>query len=362
MSKQEERREDAGENSTDKILEEIEQDKKNIKKSSALAFAALIAIIALCIAWFVSNTRVTGTSVSVSADDNNPFMLASVGERTIAEKNYLKDENGNVCLIEGNSKEYRYYIDAKTGQKIDTEQTYYTGTSRLAWHMKGQGNFQPGKGGTLEFYVIPKKDNLTSLTVTLNMSGYAKPEKATKAERVENQTVQNLISGHILLFQNLDDTSGYTGWLGANDSEINKLTINAPIDAETNKAVFKKDIPYKVNIYWIWPRYFRNYIYTLRTTQEDLFTDKIEQGNGSEYQKLIQFINENKSVNSDDNGTGKFFYNLNGKTDQTNSFENIQINNQMSDAILDACNQFYNQADEYIGNNVKYIYVEMKVE
>lgn len=346
---------------TDKVLEEIQKQKKQMKTSSALAFAALIAIIALCIAWFASNNQVTANTSGISADDDNPFLLASIGSRQEAEKNYLKNENGEILLSEGTSRTYDHYIDVEIGKTVSSEnETYYTGISGLAWHMNGQQSFSPGGSGKLEFYVIPKMNNLKSVTITLNMTGYY--ENSNRAEKKENKNLQDLISGHILLFQNLDDTYGYTGWLGKDSTgKNNTLKVNAPKVEGAETATFKKDVPYKITIYWVWPRYFRNYIYTQRSTQEDLFTDKIDQSANSEYQEFINFINSYKYINSEKNaGNGKFFFST-GETGQIDQF-NGRIDNQMSDTILDECSKYYNQADEYIGNNLKYIYVEMKVE
>ena len=333
--------------STDQILAQIEEDKKQVKKSSIFAFAALVAIIALCIAWFVMNTVVKGTSSSVSADDNNPFMLASVGSRINAEQSYLKDENNNNLLTAGTVKKYNSYIDVKTGKEEETgEKEYHTGTSSLAWYLNGQNSFAPGSSGKLEFYLIPKIGGLNSAKISLNTTGYTISANGRRAEKVENEKIQSLIDGHILLFQNLDDTYGYTGWLG----ETPDLTVKAP------NGTFEKNVPYKVTIYWVWPRYFRNYIYTQRSTQEDLFTDNINQGEGSEYQELIKFINEQKSLEK----AGKLFYSDN--QDDTSIDSGTKIDNQMSDGVLDKCSQYYNQADEYIGKNTKYVYVEMKVD
>lgn len=362
MSGEKKKEDVVGENTTDKILEEIQQDKKKLKKSSVLAFAALIAIIALGIAWFVMNNRVKGGSGEISAMDDTPFLLASVGDRQQPEVTYLKDDSGKNILTAGNTKNYEEYINVKTGIHEKVKKTYYTGTSGLAWNLRGQQSFQPGKGGTLEFYVIPKKDNLTSLTITLTTEGYQKESNGSKASKVTNANIQNLISGHILLFENLDDEYGYTGRLG----EKNELTVKAPKDAETGKTVFQKNVPYKVTVYWVWPRYFRNYIYTLRSTQEDLFTDKIHQNEekNEEYKKFVAFINNNKIVGTDKkNNGGKYFFctKADESDEKINQIENNPINNQMSDSVLDACDQYYNQADEYIGKNVDYIYVEMKV-
>ena len=82
-----------------------------------------------------------------------------------------------------------------------------------------------------------------------------------RAVKSEDTTLQNLIQGHILFFQQLDDVSGYQKWLKADESFV----IEAPKDGS-----FQKDVPYKVTIYWIWPQYFRNYVYTQKSTQGDL--------------------------------------------------------------------------------------------
>lgn len=48
--------------------EEKQNEKRQAVRSAIFAVAALIALIALCIAWFFSNNRVNGTSGSISAD------------------------------------------------------------------------------------------------------------------------------------------------------------------------------------------------------------------------------------------------------------------------------------------------------
>lgn len=355
-------REDIDNFSTDQILEEMEEDKKQLKRSSVLAISALIAIIALCLAWFASNNWVKGIINGVSVDDDTQFVLASVGTRQAAEQEYLKDETGKNLLSVAWNKTYGKYIDVKTGKTISKEQNYQTGNSSLAWFLNGQESLVPGNGGKFEFYLIPKRENLKSVTVSLNLTMYTVPDNEKRAVKLEDEKIQNLLDGHVLLFENLDDEYGYTGWLGAghidSDNNLNnKLTITAPAGENNGTGTFEKNVPYKVTVYWVWPKYFRNYIYTQRSTQEDLFTDKVEQGEGSEYKQLIDFINTQKSLGK----TGKLFYSkAAGATAVTDS-----INNQMSDSVLDACNQYYNEADEYIGDSTvksKYVYIEMKVE
>lgn len=338
MSKQEQKRDNIEETSTDKLLEEIEQNKKFLKKSFVFAFVALVAIIALGIAWFVSNTRVTSTGVNVSAMDDNPFVLASVGGRMSAEKNYLKDDNNQNLFIEGKKEEvYKSYIDTSTGKQVSTKQTYYIGTNGLAWHLSEEKSFQPGATGKLEFYIIPKKNEVgkSSVEVTIDLEAYELSKNKDKAIKSEDKFLPDLVKGHILLFQSLDNTQGYSGWLYNTESKTNKMTVSAP------EGGFQEGMPYKVTFYWIWPKYFRNYVYDARNTYGDLFAN-IE--NNTDYNTLLSFVNNNQN---------QLFYG--GTTSR-------EINNQMLDEVLDQCNKYYNDADEYIGQKQCYIYIEASVQ
>ena len=326
------------EKTSDELLEEIAVNKRKLKQGFVFAFVALIALIALGIAWFMSNSKVTSTGTSVSAQDDRLFELASVGERQKAEASYLLDESKKSILSAGAEKTYASYIE--NGTEVQKEQTYHVGTGSLAWYLDSQESILPGANGKLEFYIIPKKDDVKSVTVSFDINGYVytTEENADKrAVKSDDTTLQNLIQGHILFFQQLDDVCGYQKWLKADESFV----IKAP-----NNGSFQKDVPYKVTIYWIWPQYFRNYVYTQKSTQGDLFTDAANQTDGSDYARINTFINKSQN---------KLFYDESGEV-QVES----DINKNMAQNTLDQCSKYYNKADEYIGTNAKYIYVGIK--
>ena len=332
------------EKTSDELLEEIAVNKRKLKRSFVFAFVALIALIALGIAWFMSNSKVTSTGTSVSAQDDRLFELASVGKRQTAEEDYLKDESKKSILSAGTEKTYASYIE--NGTEVQKEQTYHVGTGSLAWYLDSQESILPGANGKLEFYIIPKKDDVKSVTVSFDVNGYVYTTEEDADERAvksEDTILQNLIQGHILFFQQLDDVYGYQKWLKADESFV----IEAP-----NNGSFKKDVPYKVTIYWIWPQYFRNYVYTQKSTQGDLFTDAANQTDNSDYARINTFINSQRTVEPSQN---KLFYDESGKV-QVGS----PINKDMAQDTLDQCSKYYNKADEYIGTNAKYIYVGIK--
>ena len=332
------------EKTSDELLEEIAVNKRKLKQSFGFAFVALIALIALGIAWFMSNSKVTSTGTSVSAQDDRLFELASVGERQTAEASYLTDESKKSILSAGTEKTYDYYIE--NGTEVQKKQTYHVGTGSLAWYLDSQESILPGANGKLDFYIIPKKDDVKSVTVSFDVNGYVytTEENADKrAVKSDDTTLQNLIQGHILFFQQLDDVYGYQKWLKADESFV----IEAP-----KNGSFEKDVPYKVTIYWIWPQYFRNYVYTQKSTQGDLFTDAANRTDGSDYARINTFINSQRKVKTSQN---KLFYDESGIV----SVE-PDINKDMAQDTLEQCGNYYNKADEYIGTNAKYIYVGIK--
>lgn len=311
--------------SPEELHARIEEDKKKLARSGVLAFSALVAIIVLCIAWFVSNNKVDMTSGTISADAPVRFELASTGQRQEPESEKLQLNAGT----EETETEY-YDIEQETEVKTDPI-TYHVGVSKLAWYLDGQEKISPGSSGQMDLYLIPKTSGLTSATIQMNLEA-----RDADGKKIEDSTLQNLVDGHILLFGKLNDRDGYQKWSG----EDQTFTF-------TPKDGFKEGIPNKVTIYWIWPKYFRNYVYTSRSTQGDLFGSE----QNDSYSSMLKFVKEQNNVES------KLFYN------EGNSITiNGEISNRMNDETYNACNDYYNMADEYIGNQTKNIYISATVQ
>lgn len=310
--------------SPEELHAKIEEDKKKLARSGVLAFSAMIAIIVLCIAWFVSNNKVSMTSGTISADIQVPFELASVGVRQTPESEKLQLETGT-------ETEYTDYYDIMQETEVKTTQKYHAGVSGLAWYLDGQEKVAPGASGRMDLYLIPKTSGISSATIQLTIEA-----RDNAGSRIGNDTLQNLINGHILLFGKLDDTDGYQNWSG----EKQTLTV-------TPRDGFSKKLPYKVTIYWVWPKYFRNYIYTSRSTQGDLFGSEQNES----YNRLAKFVKNQTSVNN------QLFYNAGESMNISGT-----IDKNMNDDTFNACNDYYNQADEYIGKNTSYVYISATVQ
>lgn len=364
--------------STEELHSRIKEDKKKAGRSVVMMFAAVIAIIVIGIAWFVANTKVKLNTGTISSADPNSVLLASVGSRQTAESGYLKNDDGSNVLTAGEEKKYEKYIDAVTGTVTETPNTtYQVGSANLAWYLSGSNvAVSPGARGRLEFYIIPNEDNLKSVTVKLETSAYQysnrdSEPKSGNAKKVDNEGIQNLVKGHILLFRSLDNTNGYSGWLGENGSfTIEAKNIPAVSDASgdaeeaetqangSGEAVFQKGVPYKVTLYWVWPKYFRNYVYNNRNIYGDLFASD----ESADYKDLLNFVKAQTELSG-----SKLFKAADSTGDGTGSSDKWDvgadaISNNMAQSAYDLCTKYYNQADEYIGTNADFLYIEATVQ
>lgn len=350
--------------SVEELHVRIAEDKKKAVRSLFMALSALVVMVGFCIAWFVSNHRVNATGMNIEAANAQDFQLASKGKRQEAEQKYLKNKdsqnilnNGTAYLINSDGK----MIDAS--DDTDNTETYYVGFTNLAWRLDDDVTLMPGASGSMTFYIIPRKENLTSANLTFTLKAYEDDTKTGVAAVSKDNQLQNLVMGHILFFRNREADGSYAGWI-APDENGSYLMANSEYSftvTPENKTTFEKDKPYPVTLYWVWPNYIRNYIYT--NQNGSLFTNP----DSSDYQDLLKFLNkENFQNNEAEQKYSKIFYvkpdsGAASAKDSTSGNGN-QINSNITDAVLNECNEAYNNADQYIGKNARYLYVDVTVD
>ena len=350
--------------SVEELHVRIAEDKKKAVRSLFMAFSALVVMVGFCIAWFVSNHRVNATGMNIEAANAQDFQLASKGKRQEAEQKYLKNEDGQNILNNGTA-----YLINSDGKMIaasdDTNNTeiYYAGFTNLAWRLDDDVTLMPGASGSMTFYIIPRKENLTSANLTFTLKAYEDDTKTGVAAVSKDNQLQNLVMGHILFFRNREADGSYAGWI-APDENGSYLMANSEYSFSVtpeNKTTFEKDKPYRVTLYWVWPNYIRNYIYT--NQNGSLFTNP----DSSDYKNLLKFLNkENFQNNEAEQKYSKIFYvkpdsGAASAKDSTSGNGN-QINSNITDAVLNECNEAYNNADQYIGKNARYLYVDVTVD
>lgn len=350
--------------SVEELHVRIAEDKKKAVRSLFMALSALVVMVGFCIAWFVSNHRVNATGMNIETANAQDFQLASKGKRQEAEQKYLKNEDSQNILNNGTA-----YLKNSDGKMIDASDdtdntaTYYVGFTNLAWRLDDDVTLMPGTSGSITFYIIPRKENLTSANLTFTLKAYEDDTKTGVAAVSKDNQLQNLVMGHILFFRNRDADGSYAGWI-APDENGSYLTGNSEYSftvTPENKTTFEKDKPYPVTLYWIWPNYIRNYIYT--NQNGSLFTNP----DSSDYKNLLKFLNkENFQNNEAEQKYSKIFYvkpdsGATSAKDSTGGNGN-QINSNITDAVLNECNEAYNNADQYIGENARYLYVDVTVD
>ena len=350
--------------SVEELNVRIADNRKKVARSLFMAFSALVVMVGFSVAWFVSNHRVNATGMNIKAANAEDFQLASKGKRQYAEQNCLKNEDNQNILNNGTA-----YLKNSDGKMIaasdDTNNTeiYYAGFTNLAWRLDDDVTLMPGASGSMTFYIIPRKENLTSANLTFTLKAYEDDTKTGVAAVSKDNQLQNLVMGHILFFRNRDADGSYAGWI-APDENGSYLMANSEYSftvTPENKTSFEKDKPYPVTLYWAWPNYIRNYIYT--NQNGSLFTNP----DSSDYQDLLKFLNkENFQNNETEQKYSKIFY---AKPDSgatsakgSTSGNGNQINSNITDAVLNECNEAYNNADQYIGKNARYLYVDVTVD
>lgn len=278
-------------------------------KTTALALVALCVIVLGSAAWFVSNSRVDSSGITIS-HQYDTIRLATKGDRQEAEETFLE-------LPEGTEHEY------------NNESYYYTEEQEIALRLSEQSVVSPGASGEVTFYVIPKRGGAQTVTVYLSLTGYAKTQE-DKAQWVNDPVLDSFLSGHILLFKSHGE-DGYSGWMHAGSStgsSSHEVTVTLP--AETSAGV-----PYPITVYWVWPLRYKN--------MKDDFHSL----------ELAAFIEQETSMAPLDD-TRYYFYSQIFLTTTPAALISGEAGSP------EARSEAYNRADDYIGTKADYLYLTVQ--
>ena len=292
--------------------ETYREARKQIVRSAFLALAALGVIVFACYAWFVSSGTVTGTVGSVRIDGSS-FELASVGPNVGKWDEKILADNAKY----GTSQDFGDRKLVVTGEEND-----------ILWQISDDSHLEngtdktgisPGSSGKLEFYVIPKRDGELRLKCKVELTPLYHKEKEITAEDVE--TIEKLLKGHFQFSCSCPDAASY-----ADPILFDYVSGDFPILTFQNAA---KDQPILVTLGWKWPEFLRDVI----NNEKDGSTVKEWMANKPDH----FFYNGNETINSpvfDENFTSQF----------------REYNN------------YYNNADEYIGDKVSSLVLRLTAE
>lgn len=342
--------------SPEALEKEIENNKRKIVQSIVFIAAAAIALIAICMAWFVSNSRVNGTLVTVSAK----YSGIEIGSEGIAgvhddflekikkkitsyfptsDEEHYTSSGGSINWMLNESSNMKNYKD---GQRFNDTGAEYRKDYAI----------EPGTKGQLDFFIKTYEDGDFSLDFSFDISPFHVADDNATPTTVGNDTVEaGLLSGHILYFLGEKQPDGkikYT-WIK-----------NGKFKIDIQEA--KKDIKYNYSIYWVWPL--------------NLSTILLNTGDGFLNGSTVEFDDKDSTGTLRNNivtdmaeyPNKYFFSSLTGQPldttyDEVGEIPKIHENsgkNEYNKQLFVDLSSYYNQADMKIGSRISFVTATLK--
>lgn len=291
----------------------LKELKKELLKTTFFLLAVLAVLAYGSRAWFVSNSRVHSGAASVSAQ-YELVRIASKGVRQSSEEKLLE-------LPEGT--EYR--------DPDDSYIYYYTESGEIALRLSEDYIVSPGASGSIDFYIIPTRDGAMTVTLYLGLAGYVENKAGDGVERVQDDVLDALLSGHILLFRNYQG-GYYSGWIGNQGSAgllDNSVTVTLPEDTKAGE-------PFQVTLYWIWPLRYKNMVGDLHASDSLEYTEQ--------FWPFVEAQTQN----------------MTSVPETSYRYSRVFLTKDASLEDPDSRTRAYNLADEYIGTNADYLYLTIQ--
>ncbi len=312
--------------------------RKRIVKSSILSAVALVIIIlGIAVAWFSSSTTSEVNTLAMQAVDA-PFELRTEGEPDNAE--LLK-------LLKS---------DVKDGETISQGVNQTSGEmNSIQWLLTSDGDDEamyPGTSGELVFYVVPAQSGDLTLNFDLDMTAYKKSDKNDEnavqygneylTEIGENEEALQLLGGHILFFEKYEN--------GCYSGRITDGSFSVELkNAQEGNA-------YKVTVYWTWPYTLGQMILKSESAYISGRTPVFDD-NSDEAGELINDAVEN---------SGKYFKFEENNAVNVTEEQLTSLRESSGDEfyleLYQALSDGYNNGDQCIGVDVRYILISVTAE
>ena len=347
--KRKDRKKEIEELSLEELGEKIKKDKKKVVQNTVFIMAAAFVLIALCIAWFVSNNRVNGTSGTVSAKYSG-IEIGSKGKagvhddllKTIKDgiTRYFPKEKEEHDTSQGGSINWMLNSDSNMNNYSDGKSFTDTGAK-----FRKDYAMEPGTKGRLDFFIKPYEEGNLSLEFSLDIVPYVMDGDTPRVVDNKTSTAPQFLSGHIVYFlgETQNDTVTYT-WI-----KDGRFQITIP------KA--EKDKEYNYSIYWVWPLNLSTIL--LNENDEFLNESTIEFDDKDATGALRDQIVTDMTIHPEK----YFFSSLTGKPLDTN-YEEVKAierihssgaNSTYDKQLFVDLSSYYNQADMKIGESISFI-------
>lgn len=289
----------------------------------------------ITLGWFTNSRTNSAGSLEMKAA-NNGFELAAVGNDGIYDSLLSDRESGTVInTVNEDSSEITL---VSTGGKSEIKWVMNGGSNLVnnSGVSKELGGIAPGSSGVITFYVIPQQDGALDISFSLDTALY-KAKNDSLSVIADTDAVNELADGHILFFEN---KSG-----GLYSDRIDKRF-------SFSRKGLKKDVAYKVDIYWVWPGFADELI---MPTGDPCLEEKgeriIADGDTTFYEDITQ-------------NPERYFRDTANLADIQNILDNMKKGSSAADFNKDAyeeINTQWNEADQYIGVSASYFELILSV-
>lgn len=352
-------------------ISEVKAEWKVFLRTGIIMFAALVAIIIACIAWFVSNNKVTisGTRVQSAGSE---FELAAAA----------KPDSENSAGV------YDKLLDVQAGTETSIKSKKFLATdgsrTSITWAITNGSNMnnnnpedgiEPGASGKMTFYIISQKDGPLSVTLDLTLTGYTGEETAETSLDLQkaNEKAQQLLKGHVLLFAGYDSAANsYKGWISEDagpwsmtlDYERERGVLSRAKNGKLTWSVqnAEKGTAYPVTIYWVWPEMLGSYLVKDRSNigkRPVLFPE-----DWNESLNHLTELPETLFATMCSQKDNRYFY-----WKESEDFAGTEIAKKLSQmrtnfnpVMYGTLAVYYNQADEYLGSNVRFVKLKLDAQ
>ena len=358
--KRKDRQKEIEELSLEELKKKIKKDKKKVAQNTVFIMAAAFVLIALCMAWFVSNNRVNGILGRISAKKSG-IEIGSKGSQGVHDDilkevksgltYHLANEESNLQHDTSQGGSINWLLNENSNMKNYSEGKSFTDTGSK---LRKDYAMEPGTKGKLDFFIKSYEAGDLSLDFSLDIVPYVVNGETPQVVDKRSTAAPQLLSGHILYFlgetqNDTDNTVKYT-WI-----EDGTFQITIP------KA--EKDKVYNYSIYWVWPLNLS----TILLNNEDEFL------NGS----TVEFDDKDSSgalrnqiISDMTTNPGKYFFSsltekpLDTTYDEIKEIEDIHKNSGPNSTynkqLFVDLSSYYNQADMKIGGNISFITATLK--
>ena len=315
--------------------------KKSLNLAGSFLFLLLIAallIIAACVGltktygWFAQNETVFGNGMSVKANSDLFELAVPLSSQQLTA---FSDQSALVTYVSTNEDIYH----------VSETDFQHQGLLCAMNDEKSGSNdheLKPGDFGTISFDIVPKVSGDLELEINFDFkafsaSGY--PEVLT--EIPANSDAYQLLQGHMLFFRTRSPAPGSTVEYYYSDRIDGTIYFNT---ADNVGIIVNGETHYRVTIYWIWPYTFAQMVFPendYRLHSHTVCNDTEDR------EELIDHIIDNKDL---------YFYDYQGNdldTDFTTEADAGTYFLELSEA--------YNNADQVIGDSVKYLVTLVRV-